>query len=200
VSLPRIFFSIAKKKKKKKESKMSAQPLYSIKSVLLLDGDGQRIFAKYYKRSGAVEFASVADEKAYEKKLFQKTRRSSSEILIFGSSLVVYKPLSDMIMYVTGSVDENELMLHETLGTLCHALGLLLRNQLDKRTVLENLDYVLLALDELIDGGIILENDAELIAGRVSLRSVEPEVPLAEQTLTEALRTARDQLARSLLQ
>lgn len=32
-------------------------------------------------------------------------------------------------------------------------LFIFIRNQVDKRTMLENLDYVLLALDELIDGG-----------------------------------------------
>ncbi|KAJ6803026.1 coatomer subunit zeta-1-like isoform X2 [Iris pallida] len=33
------------------------------------------------------------------------------------------------------------------------AVGLLLRNNVDKRTALKNLDIILLCLDEIVDGG-----------------------------------------------
>jgi hypothetical protein len=72
---------------------------------------------------------------------------------------------------------------------------------MEKRTALENLDLVLLAIDELIDGGVILETDANVIANRVSMRGAEGEqaTPLAEQTLSQALATAKEQITRNLL-
>lgn len=44
-------------------------------------------------------------------------------------------------------------MLSTALNSLIDAQSLLLRNQLEKRGVLENLDVVLLCLDETVDEG-----------------------------------------------
>jgi hypothetical protein len=44
-------------------------------------------------------------------------------------------------------------MLYSTLTAFSDAVHLLLRNQVEKRAVLENLDMVLLCLDETIDDG-----------------------------------------------
>jgi hypothetical protein len=51
---------------------------------------------------------------------------------------------------------ENELMLHSALSAFMDAIHLLLRNQVEKRAVLENLDCVILCLDETIDDGCVL--------------------------------------------
>lgn len=42
------------------------------------------------------------------------------------------------------------------------------RNSVDKRTLIENYDLASLAIDELVDDGIILETDPVVIASRVS--------------------------------
>ena len=93
---------------------------------------------------------------------------------------------------------------------------------MDKKSALENLDLVFMTLDELVDGGcvaaaarrappsscphlltgpssIILETDASVIASRVSMRGSDGDVPLSEQTFAQALASAKEQLARSLL-
>ena len=44
-------------------------------------------------------------------------------------------------------------MLHMTLSAFLDAVSLLLRGQVEKRTVLEGLDLVLLAADETVDDG-----------------------------------------------
>lgn len=46
---------------------------------------------------------------------------------------------------------------------------------------------------------IILENDANSIVQRASLKGLEIELPLAEQTLSQAFHSAKEQLTRSLL-
>lgn len=46
---------------------------------------------------------------------------------------------------------------------------------------------------------MILETDANVIAGKVATHSMDAGAPLSEQTITQALATARDHLARSLL-
>jgi len=44
-------------------------------------------------------------------------------------------------------------MLHACLSAFHDAVGLLLKGLVEKRTVLENLDLVMLALDETVDDG-----------------------------------------------
>lgn len=46
-------------------------------------------------------------------------------------------------------------MLHAALSAFHDAVGLLLKGLVEKRTVLENLDLVMLALDETIDDGSV---------------------------------------------
>ena len=95
-----------------------------------------------------------------------------------------------MYFYVLGSYDENELILLSALNGLYECLGKLLRGQLDRRTLLENLDFVLLTLDELSDDGILLEADPAILAQRVSMRNTD-DIPIADQTLSEAMRTLK---------
>lgn len=47
-------------------------------------------------------------------------------------------------------------------------LGATSRNSTDKRTLIENYDLVSLAIDEIVDDGIILEVDPVVVAGRVT--------------------------------
>ena len=42
------------------------------------------------------------------------------------------------------------------------------RSSVDKRTVIENYDLVSLAIDEIVDDGIVLETDPVIVATRVS--------------------------------
>lgn len=54
--------------------------LYSVKAFLLLDGDGNRLIAKYYD---CPEFNTVKDQKYFEKSIFEKSKKSSSTFIIW---------------------------------------------------------------------------------------------------------------------
>ena len=43
---------------------------------------------------------------------------------------------------------------------------MLLRSEVEKRNVLENMDLMLLIMDEIVDGGVIMETDPTGIANR----------------------------------
>lgn len=79
------------------------------------------------------------------------------------------------------------------------------RGATDKRTIIENYDLVSLAIDEIIDDGIILETDPVLIASRVS-RAPTADAPnmknidLSEQGLLNAWEFGRRKLAEQLRQ
>lgn len=170
-----------------------------VKNLLLLDSEGKRIAVKYFSK----DWPNVTAQANYEKSVFAKTSRTNArgeaEITIFDDVIVVYKFVSDLMFFVTGSQDENELILATVLQGFFEAVSLLLRGAVEKKTVLENLDLALLAIDEIIDGGLILETDAATVASRVAMRGADDGPATSEQTFSKAFANAKEQLARSLL-
>jgi len=167
--------------------------LYTTSAVLILDSDGNRVIAKYYQPPHAANFLSTAtpaqqnqvaattpqlsaknslatlkEQRAFEKAIFDKTKRATGDIVLYDSHLVLFKASLDVIFYVIGPAAENELMLSGLLSAFYDATSMLVRHQVEKRAILENLDLVTLALDETVDDGIILETDSTTIASRVS--------------------------------
>ncbi|XP_029672284.1 coatomer subunit zeta-1 isoform X2 [Formica exsecta] len=144
--------------------------LYTVKGMAILDNDGNRILAKYYDKN---VFPTPKEQKTFEKNLFSKTHRAM------------------------GSSHENELILMSVLNCLYDSVSQILRKNVEKRAVLDSLDIVMLAMDEICDGGIILDADASSVVQRVALRT--DDIPLGEQTVAQVLQSAKEQLKWSLL-
>lgn len=167
--------------------------LYTVKAALILDNDGERLLAKYYDDT----YPTVKEQKAFEKNIFNKTHRTDSEIALLEGLTVVYKSSIDLYFYVIGSSHENELMLMAVLNCLFDSLSQMLRKNVEKRTLMENMEGLFLAVDEIIDGGVILESDPQQVVHRVALRG--DDVPLTEQTVSQVLQSAKEQIKWSLL-
>ena len=181
---------------------MEAASIPSVCGVILLDADGKRIVAKYYKSN----FASPPDELAFEKKLSEKTMRTNAkteaEIIILDGLVTVYRNCGDVWMYIVGSQLENELILVTVLGALYETLTSVLRASPDKRMLLDNFDTLLLTLDEMLDQGMILEVDSAAIANRVGMKAADgapPEPAFSEGSLNTMFASVRENVARSLL-
>ncbi|PFH52206.1 hypothetical protein AMATHDRAFT_2448 [Amanita thiersii Skay4041] len=178
--------------------------LYSIKAFIILDTEGHRVLAKYYHpknhpQGDSKEFLNLKEQKAFEKGLWQKTKKPGGDIILYDSNLAVYKHSLDLILYFIASPQENELMLSTALNSLVDSLTMLLRNSLEKRGVLENLDLVLLCLDETVDDGIIVDTDSAAIASRVSRpRPDTTEIVINEQTLMSAYQTVKEKMQQRI--
>ncbi|KTF77731.1 hypothetical protein cypCar_00044362, partial [Cyprinus carpio] len=122
--------------------------LYTVKAVLIMDNDGERLYAKYYDDT----YPTVKEQKAFEKNIFNKTHRTDSEIALLEGLTVVYKSNIDLYFYVIGSSHENELMLMSVLNCLFDSLSQMLRKNVEKRALLENMEGLFLAIDEIVDG------------------------------------------------
>jgi hypothetical protein len=79
----------------------------------------------------------------------------TGDIILYDSHLVVYRHSLDVAFYLLAGPTENELMINAALNALVDGVQLLLRNPVEKRGILENLDLVLLCLDETIDDGCV---------------------------------------------
>ncbi|KAF9486071.1 coatomer protein [Pholiota conissans] len=178
--------------------------LYSVQAFVVLDTEGNRVLAKYYRSKShpqgeLKELSTLKDQKAFEKGLWQKTKKAGGDIILYDSHLVVYKHSLDLILYFIAGPTENEIMLYSALTSLADALTMLLRNSLEKRGVLENLDLVLLCLDETIDDGIIVDTDPAAIASRVSRpRPDTTEIVINEQTILSAYQTVKEKMQQRI--
>lgn len=166
--------------------------------MVILDNDGNRMLAKYYDKN---VFPTVKEQKVYEKNLFNKTHRANAEIIMLDGLTCVYKSNVDLFFYVMGGTHENELILLSVLNCLFDTISLILKKNVEKRALLDNLDVVMLAFDEICDGGlviflnniqhilltvnfrIILDADANSVAKGVDLRNED--IPIGEQTVAQ---------------
>ncbi|XP_041259852.1 coatomer subunit zeta-1 [Onychostruthus taczanowskii] len=128
--------------------------LYTVKAIIILDNDGERLFAKYYDDT----YPSVKEQRAFEKNIFSKTHRSDSEIALLDGLTVVYRGHSDT------------LMLTAVLNCLFDSLSQMLRKNVERRALLDNMEGLFLAVDEIVDGGVILESDPQQVVHRVAVR------------------------------
>ncbi|XP_059085911.1 coatomer subunit zeta-1-like isoform X2 [Tigriopus californicus] len=171
-----------------------APSLYAIKGIAILDNDGRRILANYYD---ADVFPGIKEQKAFEKSLFAKTAKANGEIIMLDGLTCLYRSNVDLFFYVMGSVHENELLLMSVLNCVYDTVSQILRKNVEKRSLFDHLDIIMLALDEICDGGIILESDPNAVVSRVALRT--DDIPLGEQTVAQVFQSAKEQLKWSLL-
>ena len=140
------------------------------------------------------------------------------DVLPYESHAVVYKVVNDVVLLLVAPANENELLLYNALVALDEALASLFKGQVGRRLLIENLDLLLLTIDELAeDTGGLLEVDSGTIVQRVCMIQTGggpgggvgggvggvgggaggSDVPLSEQSFTQALQTARDQFVKS---
>jgi hypothetical protein len=117
--------------------------LEAVQAILILStdttADTSRIFAKYYspphsvptpgQSSSATQnpYGTLKDQKAFEKGLLEKTSKQTSDVILYDGRVVVFKVESDVMLYVVGSAEENEILLYNVVLALRDSLSLLLK-------------------------------------------------------------------------
>ncbi|XP_036004502.1 coatomer subunit zeta-2 isoform X1 [Fundulus heteroclitus] len=179
--------------------------LYTVKAVFILDNDGNRLLSKYYDPE---LYPTMKDQKNFESNVFSKTHKADNEIAFLEGMTIVYKSSIDLFFYVVGSAQENELMLMSVLNCLFDSLSHILRKNVERRCLLDNMEGVFLVVDEIIDGGVILESDPQQVLQKVNYRADDN--PLTEQSVaqhlteklaltTNVLQSAKEQIKWSIL-
>ncbi|KAK3652210.1 Golgi-to-ER vesicle coat component [Elasticomyces elasticus] len=192
--------------------------LFSVNAILLLStDDSSRILTRYYSPPhiphnahgndypGANPYPTLKEQKAFEKGLLEKTAKQTSDVILYDNRVVVFKMESDVMLYVVGGADENEIMLYSVILALRDALNILLKNSVDKRTLIENYDLASLCIDEIVDDGIILETDPVVISNRVSRPPAQDApnmqgIDLSEEGLLKIYQFGKQKLGERLRQ
>uniref|UniRef100_A0A8B9H6Q3 Coatomer subunit zeta n=1 Tax=Astyanax mexicanus TaxID=7994 RepID=A0A8B9H6Q3_ASTMX len=69
-------------------------------------------------------------------------------------------------------------MLMAVLNCLFESLNQILRKNMERRSLLDNMDGVFLVVDEIVDGGVILESDPQQV-----VEKLPSEVVLCDMTI-----------------
>jgi len=112
--------------------------LFSVNAILILSTDDRsRILTKYYsaphapphsdRHSGANSYPTLKEQKAFEKGLLEKTNKQSSDIILYDGRVVVFKMEGDIMLYVVGGADDNEILLFGVVLALRDSLAILLK-------------------------------------------------------------------------
>lgn len=113
--------------------------LHSVQAILILAADGavdnSRIYAKYYESPHtsathpppAQPYKTVKDQKNFEKGLLEKTAKQTSDVILYDNKVIVFKMEGDVMLYVVGSADENEILLYNVVLCLRDSLSILLK-------------------------------------------------------------------------
>lgn len=152
--------------------------LYAVQAVLVLDTEGRRLLAKYYTpRSSAAApsplASSVAEQKKFEKRLAQKTKSVNGDVLLMDKHLIVYKQVADVLFYFVCPPEENEALVYQALITLRDSVDALLDHQVDKTFLLQYYDLLSLAVDEVVDNGVIIATEKRNVVARTTVEANE---------------------------
>lgn len=121
--------------------------LFSINAILILSTDDRsRVLTKYYSPPhlpssplpgttittsstipGANPYPTLKEQKAFEKGLMDKTNKQSGDVILYDGRVVVYKMEGDVMLYVVGGADENEILLFGVVLALRDSLAILLK-------------------------------------------------------------------------
>jgi len=116
--------------------------LFSVNAILIMStDDSSRIFAKYYSPPhppagvpanstdypGANPYPTLKEQKAFEKGLLEKTLKQTTDVILYDNRVVVFKMESDVMLYVVGSAEENEVLLYNVVLSLRDTLGILFK-------------------------------------------------------------------------
>lgn len=113
--------------------------LHSVQAILILAADGApenaRIFTKYYEapHTSATfpmptqSYRTQKEQRAFEKGLLEKTAKQTSDVILYDNKVVLFKMESDVMLYVVGGPDENEILLYNVVLALRDCLSILLK-------------------------------------------------------------------------
>eukprot|EP01013_Petalomonas_cantuscygni_P019440 TRINITY_DN3721_c0_g1_i1.p2 TRINITY_DN3721_c0_g1~~TRINITY_DN3721_c0_g1_i1.p2 ORF type:complete len:197 (-),score=51.34 TRINITY_DN3721_c0_g1_i1:66-656(-) len=156
-------------------------PAHRVVAVVILDTEGSRVFSKYYDpfiaaASGGTApttpstfpFNTLQKQLAFEKQLHTKRPRSDArsgdrtaagygDVVVIDRHLALWIEQADVVMYVVGAIDDNEVVLGNVLTCLQETLNGLLKDTATKRDLLESFELVAITVDEMIDDGLILD-------------------------------------------
>ncbi|KAK2195885.1 bifunctional AP complex [Babesia duncani] len=158
--------------------KMSLPSITQIVAILILEDSGRRLAVKYYKQYDSIDehvfdyFSTPEKQKHFEANLTKTSKVPNKTCcLLIDSFPVAYFLGEDFGIFVVGNLQENEILLGDYCETVRKVLMGLVGNEITRDLLYEKIDSIFLLLDDIVDGGIVLERDPNVILKRLACKS-----------------------------
>lgn len=139
-----------------------------INFFLILDNSGNRIYCKYYTN----ELNTIEKQLEFEKKLCQITStysidKSDLDIFIFDKYNILSRISGEAAIFIGQNESDNECLLEVIYNIFEEVLFNMIENSLTRESLLNNYDKVAMLIDEMINGGIVVNLDEKSLGLRV---------------------------------
>ena len=161
---------------------LSGDMVGNVKGVIVLDNEGRRIIAKYYNEELNMGLQTNPQQKEFERQLFTKSNKQEgaaklnmyeNDIMNVDDYVAVFRCYTDMTVYVLGDGKfDNELILASVLDTIHDCFDQVFKHNIERKSLINNMTGVILVIDELIDQGIIMQLDSQIILQRISSKDM----------------------------
>lgn len=108
-----------------------------------------------------------------EVKLFAKAKETDEGVLFMDPHMAVYKIVEDICIIMYGSIEENEIMMYNSLDAFYSAVLKVVKGSLTEKTLKKHYDEVFLVIDAFIYKGLILSDNSADISSKVPRRTFE---------------------------
>jgi coatomer subunit zeta len=120
-------------------SNIPPSPLHTISSVIILDNEGRHLISRHFSASKHSDASTPApsdqtvstalsDQHKLEHHIWDVTRRRPlGQVAIIDGMIIVYKTNLDIMLFVIGRLDCNELMLGTVLDSIYEAMEALIK-------------------------------------------------------------------------
>ena len=166
----------------------------TIRALMILDLDGKRIYSKFYEKSPAIPLAKQQDIESRVAK--SVAAKGNADLFLLDKYVVMYRMVSDVIIAMLTDPQENEIFVNMALSCIVDGFDLIFEKGFDKKVALEYYDKIAIAIDEVIDDGIILETDPQNLADRVNFKNIDGQetTSFTEISFSSALNFAKGSL------
>ena len=146
---------------------MSWDNLTKVSGIIIYTQTDKKVHSQYYD-----DLISQSSRQEFEEGMNLKfTKYGQSNAFLYKNTIVVAHVVDSLRFFVFGGTKSNELFFDSVLDTLVLSLGILYGSKpLCSDLIASQRHILLLAIDELIDQGFVLEGDPEVIASRVMIK------------------------------
>lgn len=113
------------------------------------------------------------ETRTLEVKLFSKAKETDEGILFMDPYMAAYKIVEDICIIIYAPVEENEIIIKNSLDAFYSAVLKIVKGALNEKTLKKHYDEIFLVIDSFIYKGLILSDNSADISGRVPRRTFE---------------------------
>lgn len=140
----------------------------SIKFFLILDDFGKRIYCNYYN----CEYKTIESQLEFEKKLCEiaikyMVDKSDLDIINYDNFNILCKINPEVSIFIGQDEEDNELLLEKVYDIFEQLLFNIVNDCLTREKLLNNYDKLIFLIDELVNGGIILNINKDSLNNRI---------------------------------